>query len=67
MSWIRVDKLSKTRMITDLRKLSKESLYALIHLAFWEADHDCGKNDDAVKLFVKERDILTEYCYYDSI
>ena len=66
MSWIRRDKLTKGRILKDLKKLDKYQLYALLHKAMWDC-HDCGKGCDAPAILYYIDDLLTEYSYYDSI
>lgn len=67
MAWIRKDKLRKGKMLDDLRKLSAEELYVLIHVFFWEVDHDCGKRDDLAYAMEQIQMKLKSYIYYDSI
>lgn len=57
----------KTRIMNDLRKLNVEELYALIHLAFWEVDHDCGKGCTGPHFTDRIQQKLEEYCYYDHM
>lgn len=60
-------KLYKTKMLEDLRKLNEYELFALIHLAFWEVDHDCGKGCHSTHFTDTIQRKLDKYCYYDTM